>query len=69
MVRVLGGGWDGVSPGEHSVPPLLLTVLDDDDDDGSDQTKNSKKNAEDYQRVLVWHPRARIISVAAGRFG
>ena len=49
--------------------PFLFPTIEDNDDDGSDQTTNSKKNAEDCQRVLVWHPRVRIISVAAGRFG
>lgn len=33
--------------------PFLFPTIEDDDDDDSDQTQNSKKNAENYQRVLA----------------
>ena len=33
--------------------PFLFPTIEDDGDDDSDQTQNSKKNAENYQRVLA----------------
>ena len=57
--RVLGGGSGGVPPRRGTVynsfySPFLFPTIEDDDDDDSDQTQNSKKNAENYQRVLAW---------------
>ena len=67
MARVLRGRPSGVPPTpggtvyhHHFHSPFLFPTIEDDDDD-SDQTKNPKKNAEDYQRVLVWRLRVRLI--------
>ena len=56
--RVLGGGSGGVPPRRGTVynsfySPFPFPTIEDDDDDDSDQTQNSKKNAENYQRVLA----------------
>lgn len=53
------GGSGGVPPrGGGTVynrfySPFLFPTIEDDDNDDSDQTQNSKKNAENYQRVLA----------------
>ena len=48
--------------------PFLFPEMENDDGDDGNQKHNSKKNTEDYQRVLVWRQKVRPIWVTTERF-